>query len=75
MSIYEEQFNNTFKKYKEITDKYESLYIFVIFELTREEMEENFTRFFKMLDSISDPKRKVFLKSRISDFKKNIDYI
>jgi len=73
MSMYEEQFNNNFNKYKEITDKYESLYIFVIFELTREEMEENFIRFFKMLDGISDPKRKVFLKARINDFKKNID--
>jgi len=73
MSIYEEQFNNNFNKYKEITDKYESLYIFVIFEVTREEMEENFIRFFKMLDSISDTKRKIFLKARINDFKKNID--
>ena len=73
MSIYEEQFNNNFNKYKEITDKYESLYIFVIFEITREEMEENFIRFFKMLDGISDQKKKGFLKSRISDFKKNID--
>ena len=73
MSIQEEQFNNNFNKYKQITDKYESLYIFVIFEVTRDEMEENFIRFFKMLDSISDPKRKAFLKSRINDFKKNID--
>jgi len=73
MSIQEEQFNNNFNKYKEIKDKYESLYIFVIFEVTREEMEEHFIRFFKMLDGISDQKKKVFLKSRISDFKKNID--
>lgn len=73
MSNYEEQFNNTFNKYKEITDKYESHYIFVIFEVSREDMEDNFARFFKMLDGISDPKRKSFLKSRISDFKKNID--
>jgi hypothetical protein len=69
----EEKFNNTFDKYKEARDKYESLYIFVIFELSRSDMEENFKRFFKMLDGISEQTKRGYLKSRINDFKKNID--
>lgn len=69
----EEKFNNTFDKYKDVHDKYESLYIFVIFELSRSDMEENFKRFFKMLDGISEQTKRGYLKSRINDFKKNID--
>jgi len=36
-------------------------------------MEDKFTKIFKQLDSITDSKKKGFLKSRIFDFKKNIE--
>jgi len=67
------KFNETFDKFKEDKDKFESLYIFVIYELSKEEMEEKFIKMFKQLDGISDSKKKGFLKSRIFDFKKNIE--
>ena len=69
----ETKFNDTFNKFKEDKDKFESLYIFVIYDFSKEEMEEKFTKIFKQLDGISDTKKKSFLKSRIFDFKKNIE--
>jgi len=69
----ETKFNDTFNKFKDDKDKFESLYIFVIYDLSKDEMEEKFTKIFKQLDGISDSKKKGFLKSRIFDFKKNIE--
>ena len=72
-SLMETKFNDTFNKFKEDKDKFESLDIFVIYDFSKEEMEEKFTKIFKQLDGISDTKKKGFLKSRIFDFKKNIE--
>jgi hypothetical protein len=71
----ETKFNDTFNKYIEDKDKFESLYIFVIYDFPKEEIEEKFIKIFKQLDGINDSKRKGFLKSRIYDFKKNIDSV
>lgn len=68
-----EKFNKNFNEYLHIKDKYESLYIFVIYDFTKEEMEDKFTKIFKQLDGLSDLKKKGFLKSRIYDFKKYIE--
>jgi len=68
-----EKFNNNFNEYVNIKDKYESLYIFVIYDFTKEEMEDKFVKIFKQLDGLSDPKKKGFLKSRIYDFKKYME--
>jgi hypothetical protein len=72
-STIESKFNETFNKFKDDKDKFDSLYIFVIYDFSKEEMEEKFTKIFKQLDSIGDSKKKGFLKSRIFDFKKNIE--
>jgi len=72
-SLMDTKFNETFNKFKDDKDKFESLYIFVIYDFSKEEMEEKFTKIFKQLDGISDSKKKGFLKSRIFDFKKNIE--
>ena len=58
-----------FNEYINIKDKYESLYIFVIYDFTKEEMEDKLIKLLKQLDGISDPRKKGALKSRISDFK------
>ena len=58
-----------FNDYLSVKDKYESLYIFVIYDFTKEEMEDKFTKLFKQLDGISDSRKKGALKSRISDLK------
>ena len=67
--------DTTFDSYIDLKDKYESLYIFVIYDFTKEQMEDKFTKIFKQLDGISDNKKKGFLKSRISAFKNTIDMI
>ena len=43
----ETKFNDTFNKFKDDKDKFESLYIFVIYDFSKDEMEEKFTKIFK----------------------------
>jgi hypothetical protein len=73
MSDIEKRFDSTFDKFKEIKDKFESLYIFVIYETLREELEDIFSKLIKNIDSISDSKKKHYIKSRITNFKNTID--
>jgi len=73
MTDIEKKFDSTFDKFKEIKDKFESLYIFVIYELASEELEDIFGKLLKNIDSIPDSKKKGYLKSRITNFKNNLD--
>lgn len=62
-------FNNTFSKYNNIKDKFESLYIFVSNKLVIEDLIEKISKILSSMDSISDTKRKTYLKNRIFNFK------
>ena len=66
-------FNNTFNEYTKYKDKFESLYIFVINDLTKEQLEERLNKIIKIIDNIQDSKKKNFLKSRMCNFKKYFD--
>ena len=39
--------DTTFDDYIDLKDKYESLYIFVIYDFSKEQMEDKFTKIFK----------------------------
>ncbi len=66
-------FNNTFNKYTSDKDKFESLYVFVIYDQSKEIVDERLNKISKIIDSIPDAKKKNFLKSRITNFKKYFD--
>jgi hypothetical protein len=66
----EQVFNNTFNAYITKKDKFESLYIYVIYDYSKEEIEEKFIKIYKLLDTLSDSKKRGFLKTRIYNFQK-----
>jgi hypothetical protein len=68
----EQIFNNTFNTFITKKDKFESLYIFVIYEYSKEDIEEKFVKMYKLLDSLSDSKKRGFLKTRVYSFQKFI---
>jgi hypothetical protein len=73
MSISKEhQFTTTFSKYSVQTDKFESLYIFVIYKLNYDPLVNNITRILHSIESIPDNKKKYYLSTRIKNF---IEYI
>jgi hypothetical protein len=66
----EQVFNNTFNAYITKKDKFESLYIFVIYDYSKDDIEEKFIKIYKLLDTLSDSKKRGFLKIRIYNFQK-----
>ena len=62
-----------FEKYSNTKDKFESLYIFVIYDSNIEEFNEKIGKIMKILDNIPDSKKRGYLKSRIYDFQKNVN--
>lgn len=62
-------FNDTFSKYNSIKDKFESLYIFIIHNETKEDVEAKLNKIIKIIDSIADSKKKNYLRGRIFSFK------
>jgi hypothetical protein len=62
-------FNDTFNKYALTKDKFESLYIFIIYNKSKEDVEGRLNKIIKIIDSISDSKKKHYLKSRLLNFK------
>jgi len=67
-----EDFNSTFNKYIEKKDKFDSLYIFVLYNATQEMLDEKIKKLYNILDCINDVKKRGFLKSRIFDFRKYV---
>ncbi len=65
--------NMNFDKYLKAKDKFESLYIFVIYDSNIDEFNEKIAKIMKILDNIPDSKKRGFLKSRIYDFQKNVN--
>jgi hypothetical protein len=63
------QFNNTFSKYLSARDKFDSLYIFVINKLSVEDCYEKISKMITIIDSMSDIKKKSYLKSRLHNFR------
>ncbi len=64
--------NYIFDNYKTDKDKFESLYIFVIYDLTIDEFNNKIEKVMKILDNITDSKKRGFLKNRIYNFHKYI---
>jgi hypothetical protein len=61
------------KKYGKLTDKFESLYIFVIYGTNNEAFNQKITKIMKILDNIPDTKKRGFLKSRIFNFQEYVN--
>ena len=57
-----------FNKYINCKDKFDSLYIFVVYNTNYEDLNEKVKKIIKTLDNISDNKRKIYLKNRIYEF-------
>lgn len=57
-----------FDNYKNIKDKFNSLYIFVAYNTNNEELLEKTKKISKNVDIITDIKKKNYLKNRISEF-------
>ncbi len=61
------------KKYGKLTDKFESLYIFVMYGINNEIFNQKITKIMKILDNIPDSKKRGFLKSRIFNFQEHVN--
>jgi hypothetical protein len=62
-------FNDTFNKYSSCKDKFDSLYIFVIYKLSLEDCIEKVSRIITIIDSMSDIKKKSYLKNKLHNFR------
>lgn len=70
-----ELFDEIFSKYKNITDKHQSLYIFVINGLQIEHLVERVTKMITMADTITNPVRKSYIKTRLNKFLENLTVV
>ena len=68
-------FNDTFGKYKSVTDRHQSLYIFVINGVTIENLIERVTKMVTMADTITNPVRKSYIKTRLNKFLENLTVV
>lgn len=67
------QFNSTFDKYKNISDKYESLYIFVVRGLTVDDFLDKINKIVGIIDDIPNSSKRGFLKTRLHIFIKYLE--
>lgn len=68
-------FDQIFGRYKNDEDKYESLYIFVINGMIIEELIEKIKKMITIVDSISNPTKKTYLKGKLNNFIENLNGI
>ena len=61
-----QQFRDTFEKYRDINDKFESLYIFVIRDMSIENVINEITRMITIIEEIGNYVKKKYLKNRLS---------
>lgn len=64
-----DEFNTRFAKYNDKTDKFDSLYIFVMYQITLEDSCEKISRMIAVIDAMKDAKKRMFLKTRLHDFR------
>ena len=62
-------FDTTFSQYSTIKDKFDSLYIFVIYKLDLELCYEKISKMINIIDSMSDVKKKTYLKIRLHNYR------
>lgn len=62
-------FNNTFNKYIGVKDKFESLYIFVIYRMNLENVIEKISKMINTIDNMNDVKKKNYLKNKLHNFR------
>jgi len=67
------QFDTIFNKYKDASDKYESLYIFVVRGLIVEDFLDRVHKMIGIVDDIPNSSKKGFLKSRLYTFVKHLE--
>lgn len=60
-----ELFNTKFDKFKDHKDKFDSLYIFVVYDAHVDSVKEKLNRYMDSLDKISDNVRRSYAKNRI----------
>ena len=61
-----EYFNSVFNEYKNTTDKYESLYLFVIYDLPVEQVIDKIKNMINIVDQIQNPTKKNYIKNKLS---------
>lgn len=67
-----EHFNTTFARYKGVTDRHQSLYIFVINGMVVEEFIERVKKMITIVDAGTNPSKKAYLKSKLNNFVENL---
>lgn len=65
-------FDSEFGKYKNLEDKYESQYIFVINGMVVEELIEKVRKMVVIVDAGSNPTKKTYLKAKLNNFIENL---
>jgi hypothetical protein len=66
-------FNESFSKYSTVKDKFDSLYIFVIYKLNLEDSYEKISKIINIIDSMSDTKKKNYLKCKLHNFREYLN--
>jgi len=64
-----EKFNTIFNKFREDADKFESLFTIISYNLTINETVNKLDHYMKLINTIKDMKRKIYLNDRIYKFK------
>lgn len=72
MEIELSQFDSAFSKYKGLTDKHQSQYIFVINGLAVEDVIEKVKKMVIIVDAGSNPSKKALLKGKLNNFIENL---
>lgn len=65
-------FDTTFAKYKGLSDRHQSQYIFVINDLVVEDLIEKVKKMITIVDSGSNPSKKAYLKTKLNNFVENL---
>lgn len=68
-------FDELFSKYKGISDRHQSLYIFVVNGVIVEELIEKIKKMIGIIDTISNPSKKSYIKARLNNFVENLGHI
>lgn len=72
MEDHSTHFNSIFNKYRQINDKHQSLYIFVITDLTVGSVIEKVKKIITSIDNCSNPSKKAYLKNKLNKFIENL---
>lgn len=60
-----EEFNSQFSEFRNSTDKFESLYIFVVYNITVETFIEKINKIIGLVDQIANPHKKNYIRNKL----------